>query len=83
MTDRSRRHATRSITLVVRGPGGPPTMTEIAELLTANPTTTGKGEGDALGLRVYNVEYPETEMPALCRECDPVRGVVGVKAPVA
>jgi hypothetical protein len=83
MTDRSRRHATRSITLVVRGPGGPPTMTEIAELLSANPTTTGKGEGDALGLRVYNVEYPETEISALCRDCDPVGGVTRAKTPVA
>jgi hypothetical protein len=63
----------RSLTLVVRGPGGPPTAAEIAALLASMPATTGGGESGGTRLRVYNVDFPE---PApLCRECAPAAAV--------
>ncbi len=74
MSDRDWRPSTRSLTLVVRGPGGPPTAAEIAALLASMPATTGGGEGGGARLRVYNVDFPE---PApLCRECAPAAAVV-------
>ncbi|MBC8790940.1 MAG: hypothetical protein C6Y20_04965 [Tagaea sp. CACIAM 22H2] len=69
MTGRNWNPAARSLTLVVRGPGGPPTAEEIAALLSSMPATTGVGEGGGTRLRVYNVDYPEP-VP-LCRDCAP------------
>jgi len=65
--------ASRSLTLVVRGPGGPPTAEEIAALLASMPATTSGGEGGGTRLRVYNVDYPE--QGPLCRDCAPAAAV--------
>ena len=75
MSGRNWQNSARSLTLVVRGPGGPPTAAEIAALLASMPATTGgSGEGGGARLRVYNVDYPE---PApLCRERAPAAAVV-------
>jgi hypothetical protein len=72
MSGRNWQNSARSLTLVVRGPGGPPTAAEIAALLASMPATTGgSGEGGGARLRVYNVDYPETTAVVLCRDCAP------------
>ncbi len=72
MSGRNWQNSARSLTLVVRGPGGPPTAAEIAALLASMPATTGGGgEGGGARLRVYNVDYPETAAVVLRREGAP------------
>lgn len=64
----------RSLTLVVRGPGGAPTAAEIAALLSSMPATAGASDGGGARLRIYNVECPETA--PLCRDCAPAAAAV-------
>lgn len=86
MTHRDWRTASRSLTLVVRGPGGPPTAAEIAALLSSIPATTGGGESGGARLRVYNVDLSDPapkESLALCRDCAPAAAAAVVQPRLA